>query len=385
MRVRAVVRQTHLWAGLALCILLFVLAVTGSALVYKEAYWRLVYPELRAPASRLGAADHAAAIAAADAHFGDELRSVKMPEPGVGAYHLYLRDGEAFLSADDHRVLDRWRPWERPMGLLFDVHAHLMAGEGGERVGGVAALLGVFMLVTGVVLWWPTRRRFTVANVVPRGLSRGSLLPWHRDLGVVATPILLVLLLTGGGIVFYGAAGVVLNGLFGDRPPPAEPLPPAHGEPAAASADSAVVARVQEAFPGARLVFYYPPREPGAMHRFRLKQGCELHPNGRSYAFADGSGRLVQRTDACGLPPGERGRHAIYPLHAGKAGSRAHKLATFLGGIALAAISLSGALSYLKKLGSTARGGAPFGRADGGDLTARGVGIALTRSDRTHP
>lgn len=95
--------------------------MTGAALVYKEAYWRLVYPELRAPSSQLSAADHAAAIAAAQREFGDELRSIKLPEPGVTAYHLYLDDGEAFLSAVDYSVIDRWRPSERVMSLLFDL------------------------------------------------------------------------------------------------------------------------------------------------------------------------------------------------------------------------------------------------------------------------
>lgn len=131
------VRQVHLYLGLALSLLLFVFSLTGGALVYKEAYWRLVYPELRVAAPALSAREHAAAIAAAHREFGGALRSVKLPEPGVAGYHLYLEDGEAFLSARDHRVIDRWRPSERVMSLLFDLHAHLMAGETGERIGGV--------------------------------------------------------------------------------------------------------------------------------------------------------------------------------------------------------------------------------------------------------
>jgi uncharacterized iron-regulated membrane protein len=183
------------------------------------------------------------------------------------------------------------------MALLFDLHAHLMAGETGERVGGVIGLLGVVLAVTGLVLWWPARRRLSLANLVPRDLSRRTLLIWHRDVGAVTSPILLVLLLTGSG-----------------------------------------------------LVFYYPPLGGASVHRFRLKQPCELHPNGRSYISLDFTGDIVQETDACALPPGERSAHAIYPLHAGKADSDVYKLAVFLGAVALAILSVSGAVSYLKKL-----------------------------------
>jgi uncharacterized iron-regulated membrane protein len=346
--VRGLVRRLHLWTGLALSLLLLVLAVTGGALVYKEAYWRLVYPELRQPAPALTPADHAAAIAAAERLFGRELSSVKLPEPGVSAYHLYLTSGEAFLSAGDHRVIDRWGRWDRLPSLLFDLHAHLMAGEGGERVAGVAALLGVFLALTGLVLWWPTRRRLAPRNLAPRDLSPRSLLLLHRDLGALASPILLLLLLTGSGLVFHDTARALLNGLFGD-PVPAAATPRGAGVPVPPP-DGALIARVEAIFPGSRIVFYYPPRERDGIHRFRLARPCELHPNGRSYLSFDAAGRVVERADACALPPGERGAQALYPLHAGKGVGAVYKLVVFLGALALAGLSLSGAVAYLKRL-----------------------------------
>jgi len=140
--------------------------------VYKEAWWRLVYPELRGPVPDLDVRDHATAIAAAYAHFGLTLRSVKMPEQGVSAYHLYLHGGEAFLGAQDHRVIDEWRTPEWLMSVLFDLHAHLMAGRAAVIVAGIVGLAGIVMTVTGVVLWWPARRRFALAHLWPRSLSR---------------------------------------------------------------------------------------------------------------------------------------------------------------------------------------------------------------------
>lgn len=349
MRPRAAVRLLHLYVGLALCLLLFVLAVTGSALVYKEAWWRMVYPELRGPAAELRAADHARAIATAQERFGERLRSVKMPEPGVDGYHVYLDGGEAFLAADGIRVIDEWRPRERVTGLLFDLHAHLLAGDAGERVAGVVALLGVLAIVTGVALWWPARRRFAARTLLPHGLSRRMLLHWHRDLGVLVSPLLTVVLITGGGLVFYGTAGRVLDSLFG-RPLGAEPPPPAFPQPARTAGTVEILERIEVEFPDARLVFYYPPRGEQALHGFRLKRPCELHPNGRSYAYADAAGRVARTTDACAARPGERVLHAFYPLHAGKADSPTYKLLTFLVGLALAAISLSGALAYVRRL-----------------------------------
>ena len=335
--------------GLALSALLFVLAVTGAALVYKEAYWRLAYPELRVDDPVLAAEEQAAGIAAAVRHFGGEVRSVKLPEPGVPAYHLYLDEGEAFLSVDHHAVIDRWHPTDRLMAFLFDLHAHLMAGEAGERVGGVISLLGVLLALTGLWLWWPTRRRFSLANLLPRELSARALLLSHRDLGALATPLLLVLLLSGSGLVFYATAQRLLNGAFGD-PVPTYVAPAGPTDLSGAVADASTVAAVRAALPEARIVFYYPPRDGATVHEFRLKQPCELHPNGRSYAYVDGAGRLLGSIDACDLPPGEKAVHSFYPLHAGKTESGLYKLAAFLGALALALLSFTGAMSYVKRM-----------------------------------
>lgn len=358
MRPRALIRSLHLWAGLALSLLLLVLGVTGSALVYKEAYWRLVYPELREAPAVVTAADHAAAIAAAEAMFGEGLRSVKLPEPGVAGYHLYLTDGEAFLAMGDHRLIDRWKPTERLMPLLFDIHAHLMAGEAGERVGGVIGLLGTLLVLTGVYLWWPARRRFGIRTLMPDGLSRRKLLPSHRDLGLIASPVLLILLLTGSGIVFYGTTGMILNGIFSRSAPVAERAPAADG---AALPDSASLAEsgrtaspellelAATTFPAARVVFYYPPDAAG-IHGFRIKQECEVHPNGRSYLYAGTGGRLLRTVDACAQPAGQRALYSVYPLHAGKLDSGSYKVLVFLGGLVLAVISATGVGSYIAKL-----------------------------------
>lgn len=347
---RRLLRAIHVYAGLILSLLLFVLAVTGSALVYKEAYWRIVYPELRAPALELDAAHHARGVAISRARFGDELRSIKLPEPGVGGYHLYLTDGEAFLSAADFSLIDAWRTGERSMSLLFDLHAHLMAGDAGERVGGVIGLLGVVMALTGLVLWWPARRRFSLAGLIPRDVSRRTLLVWHRDMGMVATPLLLVLLLTGSGLVFYDTALAMLRGVFGREADTIE-APAIAPHASAGAVTAAMIERVESALPDARIVFYYPPAGDGAgVHGFRLKRPCELHPNGRSYVDLDGRGQLLRVLDACAQANGDRAAHAMYPLHAGKTPSATYKLAVFLGGVVLALLSASGVITYAAKL-----------------------------------
>lgn len=217
-----------------------------------------------------------------------------------------------------------------------------MAGRAGEIVAGVIGLAGVFMASTGLVLWWPARRRFALAYLWPRGFSRRDLLRWHRDLGVALSPLILLLLLTGCGLVWYGTAQTILNGLFGDNVPAAG-TPTRTAEVAPGPPDASMLARVEAAFPDARLVFYYPPQDGEGIIRFRLTAsqrpllglcGRRIRP-GRPEAgcLRHAAGRARHQRHLS--PPCRR---AIY------------KLAVFLGAVALAVLSLTGVIAYVGKL-----------------------------------
>jgi uncharacterized iron-regulated membrane protein len=70
---------------------------------------------------------------------------------------------------------------------------------------------------------------------------------------------------------------------------------------------------------------------------FRKRLPGEWHPNGRSYVLIDPySAAVVQAIDAREQGMGTRVMHAIYPVHAAKAGGPA-----MIGAAALAALALT--------------------------------------------
>lgn len=345
-----VIRKIHLYAGLALSVLLMVIAISGSALVWKEAWWRAVYEDVSAPPPVLNAVDKATALATIVDRYGPAVRTIKFPSDDLPAWFLYLDGEQAILSPTDLAPVDRWRTRERVMTFLFDLHAHLLTGETGERVAGFAALAGVVMVLTGLVLWWPARRKFRLAHLWPQGTTRRKMIRWHRDLGLVFTPLLLVLLLTGSGMIFYQTSMAILNGLFGaphnEAPPPAR-VSAEEWRPLSARD----LAAVEAVFPEARMTMYSPPRTDRPVHGFRLKQPCELHPNGRSTVeFAPEGGEVTNTSDACAVAGGQKAQNLLYPLHAGKIDSLLYKWLVFAGGLALGVLALSGVWAYARRL-----------------------------------
>lgn len=359
-------RKLHLYTGLILSLALLLIALSGGALLYKNEYWALRYQQIDSQDVRPAPASLATAIERAYQHYGAELGSLKMPEPDMSAYHVYLPEHEeALLHVDSHEVIDEWQPRQRLMGLLFDIHAHLMAGDRGEIVAGIIGLIAGIMAITGLVLWWPTRKTFNIKRLWPADLSRRSLLSWHRDAGMVLSPLLLLFILSGSAMVFYTSVQKGLNALFGDPVPqivlPAgtavdiESLLPQTATGFATDnlplPDADTLTRVQEVLPDARLTFYYADALPQGFHRFRLKRECELHPNGLSFVYTDArSGEIVHIKDACAMPTGERLTNIIYPLHAGKIGSELYRVLGLLTALVLAGLAVTGVVTYVQKL-----------------------------------
>ena len=82
-------------------------------------------------------------------------------------------------------------------------------GETGVLISGVLALIGVGFVLTGVLLWWRTRKTFAF-RLLPQSWSRLHILRHHRDLGVVTTPLLSITIVTGAMLTLRPVADLIL-------------------------------------------------------------------------------------------------------------------------------------------------------------------------------
>lgn len=173
----------------------------------------------------------------------------------------------------------------------------------------------------------------------PDRFRPGPIVSHHRDLGILIAPLLLVSFVTGTGMLFRDAAAVALSP-FGpmetrSRPPEAEPVRgPA---PVAAMLDQA-----KARFPDAELRRLTAATKPGEPWSVRMRQKFEWTPNGRTTLFFDGSGKLLKVDDPATGSRASSIYETFYPLHSGKVGGLAWKLAMTLSGLGL---TLLGALA----------------------------------------
>ena len=163
--------------------------------------------------------------------------------------------------------------------LLLDWHTHLLSGETGETVLGVVACTGLFMLFSGAWLYWPGRQR-VLKHLKPH--ANPPVLRWasiHRFVGVVALPLLIVMVGTGTTMAYRGAVRSGLASAFGEPPPARAPkIAPLH----AAIDWPAVLAAAQAAAPDAQLTRLTLPSKDNGTLSLRIRRPGEWNLAGRS-------------------------------------------------------------------------------------------------------
>jgi uncharacterized iron-regulated membrane protein len=270
---------------------------------------------------------------------------VLLAGPEFGVHRVGWAEGSGAYASRNGEIVASWMStWDRPELWLFDLHHHFFAGETGAVIAGVLALVGLGFIVTGVILWFRTWRKFRF-RLWPSRMTPPQIAHHHRDLGIVVAPLLFLSCLTGAMMTLRPVAAVVLNPFSSPSEMIEASKPPERqGGPLAKSLDwTAMIGAAKREFPSAKVRLISLPREDGDLISMRLKQPPEWHPNGRTMAWFDASsGALVETRDALRLPVGLKLYNGVYPLHAGMTGSAVWRFTMTFAGLAL---TLLGALA----------------------------------------
>lgn len=357
---RPFLSRLHAWAGLFLCLWLVMLGTTGTLLAFRDDWVRLTVPASAGGLPEATAEGLAVRARAAEAALPGEVRLVRFATDRLPLDQVFLTDkGGALLDPRTGALLDRWAENGRVMEWLFDLHHRLLLGDVGLKAIGFAGLALVVMLLAGVVLASATWGRFK-GRVWPKNPRRAALITAHRDLGLLLALPLLLAALTGVALSFPESSRALAAWVSG--PMPVVPPPP-KPDPAAAPdliAWEAVFAAAGQRFPDATIRFAIWPTPKNAAVELRLRQPAEWHPNGRTTLRVDVSGAMLAGQDATALPAGFQILNTAYPLHSGRVGGLAYRLAVALAGVGLVLLSGYGTLAYLRRLrGGKAAGTVP--------------------------
>jgi uncharacterized iron-regulated membrane protein len=387
-RLYGTIWRWHFYAGLFVLPFILILSVTGSIYLFKPQIDRWEERDYRG-LSTAGAAspDRQVAAALAD-HPGGHFDSYRLPEqPGDAAMiQLSFAGGgqrQVFVSPEG-KVLGSLVPDARIADTVARIHGSLLLGSWGDWLVELAASWTIVMILTGLYLWWP--RPLTLAGTLwPRLALRGRplLKDLHRVTGFWVAGLVLVMLASGlpwAGV--WGSAfkwvrtelGAVQgaqdwkigaqaghgehdHGAMMARPMPSQPA----GLPLSAFVAKAEAERM--AFP----VLVLPPHAP---RRFGPPTGDEWtvlseaqnRPLDRQVTYDATTGAEIGRTGFADKHVIDRIVNIGIAWHEGQLFGLANQIIGVLTALALMAVSVLGALMWLKRRPAGELGAPPSAR-----------------------
>ena len=361
--------KVHRWIGLTLGPILALTALLGAMLVVGLPLDRWAHPDffIAHSARSAPAGDATKAVLPLEAlrqrlaaEFGTDADfTLRPPRKPTDTLQVRVRgkwEGTLYLDPATGAEQGRRGTHEGAYNILFELHSSLLLDDTGKGVLAFAALAYLFLLVTGIVLWWPVRWPPSLRIVLDRGLLRG-LFDLHRTGGAVLGLLIAVSVATGAYMA-WRPLGNFISSAMGQQPVKAPVIPKGAAAGPLLPLDE-LVARAQQVYPGQPIGFIQVPAKAGRPMRVRLRLPDDPHPNGIGSVWLNPvTGEVLAARKWQDLDAGNGAVAVIYPLHTGELGGPLHEAVTALLGLALGSLGLSGVWLWWRRraMASAARG-----------------------------
>lgn len=365
--------KLHLWVGLGLGGVFALLGLTGSVLVFYLEVDELINPQIRVEAP---APQPSADAVLAQLHRLHPERSgpwrIEMPlAPDrpllVRYYNPPETAGRGFaplmLSLDPHTLAETsHRFWGDYLTTwLYDLHYTLLLGQTGKDIVGYSGLVMLFSLVSGMVLWWPSRARLAAAL---RPVLRAGKVRWVYDLhvlsGVYGLVVLAVLAFTGVVLSLPDLARPVVAA--------ASPLSPLYRGPGGLLPDGVPALSLDEAMtiargelPQGEVRWIETPGQAGRPIAIRMhvaEDPGQRFPHSQVW-IDPGTGAVLATRDYRRNTAGDSFMDWMHPLHNGEALGLTGRILACIGGLIPTLLLVTGWLRWQHKRAARnkARGG----------------------------
>jgi uncharacterized iron-regulated membrane protein len=196
-------RRIHLYLGLSSGLVIMVSCLTGAVLVFEEELQHAFHPEryevqpigrqvpLQTLVANLKQAEPKAIVT--------RVQIFTNPSKSVIISYNGGKKNQAFMNPYTGAVIELYKYQDTFFYTVFALHRWLLGGDVGKMIVGVATLFFVFILITGIILWWPKTRRILLQRLKIKtdGGSKRFSHDLHIVLGFYSAIFLFVFAFTG--------------------------------------------------------------------------------------------------------------------------------------------------------------------------------------------
>lgn len=190
--------QVHLWMGIGLGLYVFVISISGSAILLKSPFYGWFEPkEIDPPAGIEALSDDEQKERMEEIYAEYRLGFTMFSMEPTKATYIVLQQGSEYIPHYFNQYtgedMGPARPWQiKSVEWVADIHDELMLGRDvGRKINGVGGALFILMSITGLIIWWQGKRRWWEGLIINPQSSRSIIWQLHSFCGFWALVLML--------------------------------------------------------------------------------------------------------------------------------------------------------------------------------------------------
>jgi len=351
MSLKKLIRKIHLILGLSSGIVVFIVAVTGCLYCFEKEIRQVIYRglyELTATGNERAPISSVVELAK-KSQPGKPVRSVTFPsEPDKSIQINFKNKTTVFVDPYQLQVLGELNMEKEFFGVVLNLHRSLLLGDAGKMITGISALIFLVMIISGIIMWWPTNKRSLRASftIKKEASTKRFNLDLHRVLGFYGSFILIFSVLSGLIFAFkWAEAGMFwLSGSKKEQTKVRSKVT-AGGE----GSIDLIAATVLDRFPEQAVTIVF-PEDTLSSYRATITETNNSFFKKQHHLFFDQySGAVLKEKMYDQGSAGEHLRAANYDIHTGKVLGLFGQLLVFCASAIAASLPVTGFLIWFRR------------------------------------
>jgi uncharacterized iron-regulated membrane protein len=335
----------HLFLGLVSGLVVFIVALTGCIYAFEKEIRQSLYADLYFAKSEHGQKinvdtllsqvreKYPKQIVKTIFFYSDSMRSIQFNLKSKKSIFLHPNSGKLIGELNSDKDF---------LGWVLKVHRQLCLGDVGKIITGTSALIFLFSLITGLILWWPRSKRSLKhkLRITSHHGGKRLALDLHSTLGFYASWVLIISSLTGLIFAFkwFEKGMYIVTG--SEKKEQRYVSTP---ENTSQTIDlNALYNNLRTNYPSEQIVFVLPEDQKGAIRASITIQNQGFFIKQDHFFYDQFSGTELAHNYNYEQSTGEHLRINNYNIHTGKVLGLGGEIVIFLAGLVAASLPVTG-------------------------------------------
>lgn len=352
-------RNIHLYLGLAAGLVIMITCFTGAALVFEKELQAVIYPERYTVTAQAKAKPIDSLVTALQAAVpGASVTGVKVYNDPTRTVELSFSEAgkdqstQAFMNPYSGELISLYSYRNTFFYTMFALHRWLLAGDTGKLIVGISTSIFLFILMTGIVLWWPENKKKLKQRLKFKWGAGWKRLnhDYHIVVGFYTAIFLFAFAFTGLAWSFkwFNDGIYWVTGTENKRPDP--PTSTYTIEAKSISFDAALTS-IRSEVPTAKNYSITSPKDSASAIAITVMPENPVHEKASDQYFLDQyTGQPIGAFLYADRNLGQRVRSLFYPIHVGSIAGWPGRIIAFLACAAGVFFPVSGVILWLNRL-----------------------------------